>query len=488
MENESSTDDDMVKDEESASALLNEVMNGMIDDYYMNEQFKKIRCLVCNFLDISKCYNNIFESSLPLPPVLQDDANDGYSKSMKQISKEVNIDPKDLVALNIFPSSFPHNISAFSEALCRVTEAQQRLVYSKASIENQNEFNKIQTQIPSPQILKQNKSFNEHVELQNELIKNVAYLSKENREQYKLIINLESDVYEKNLKLIEILKSDLQEKRNNILQHLKNIAQIEFYILTNQQIKLMMKYYTPCKLQQTDYSKQLTEIIIQMQNAKTIEQDQNILNQMKQIKENILKENVDYEKKLDEIKQQIQNENQFYQNQIIISRNPFKQFEDMTMKFKNFTDTNISCLKTLKNCEELILSCSNSTEQINFKEILLTTTAYETTLRYLDELSLCTQEKVTEKEQKNSEILEQIYDNREDTDILSSIVNVLKENRTSPEYLCKDCEKKRTYVITKCGHSFCKRCINNIYDENIWTCPYCQIEITENDIVKINWE
>ena len=84
------------------------------------------------------------------------------------------------------------------------------------------------------------------------------------------------------------------------------------------------------------------------------------------------------------------------------------------------------------------------------------------------------------------------YDpNSIDIDNINKENEVLKlENQKFREMVhCKLCKTEiKNVVITKCFHTFCKKCIDAAIESRKRRCPICRELISQNDVKKIFWD
>ena len=84
------------------------------------------------------------------------------------------------------------------------------------------------------------------------------------------------------------------------------------------------------------------------------------------------------------------------------------------------------------------------------------------------------------------------YDpNSLDVDNINKENEVLKlENQKFREMVhCKVCKTEiKNVVITKCFHTFCKKCIDAAIESRKRRCPICRELISQNDVKKIFWD
>lgn len=321
---------------------------GAVGDFYTRGQSRRIRDAVGAFLGAAKRCGGLRAGGEPPQRPAREDEEAELPPEVRGISEAVGVEPGELRALRALPASFPHSAAALAQSLCRVTEAQQRLAYAKASIESRREFAEIQKRFPAPQIVKCDRGFGEHVELQNELSKSVVEHMKKNRELRKEIEGMETEVGEMRAKLITLLKTGFQENVNSMMQYVNRIVQIEYFILAKKKCKLMEKYYKPCCLQQNDHKNQLTEMIDQLQNSTEVEQFQNVLSQMHKLKEVIQNENNDFLQKYNEINQQLNDINQCSSEQIT-PQNTSRKLDEIVLMVKSFINSTTSCLESFEN-------------------------------------------------------------------------------------------------------------------------------------------
>ncbi|KAH0792411.1 E3 ubiquitin-protein ligase BRE1-like 1 [Histomonas meleagridis] len=393
------------------------------------------------------------------------------------------------MSLNIFPSSFPHHVIAYSQALCNIIDIQRHLVFSKATLQSQIELFEIQNSSPSPKIIQQFPEFQKHVRLQNELLKHTAYLSNHIHNDFQNISKLCEQISSDRSTLIQLIQVDFTNNREGMLQYLDALVSFDLFIRHNKFVKILSTHFDPFKFTPRDYSKRLSDLSLQLQNSNLTEK-QAVLTETIQIRDSIKSDIAICQEKLNELNQRliaspIQNANM---NTSRSQQNAINHFRDMINAFRQITDVSIECINSIQTIETASSIFSKQFGALNYKDLTLLSTVYHSSLNYFELLSESMKKKIEEKEQINSEILEQIYQCRAETDRIKMVAKSLRKKRKTPEIICNECEKCRKFVISRCGHSFCNSCIDKIYDERLFVCPACGTEFSEGDIIRINWK
>ncbi|OHT03455.1 hypothetical protein TRFO_06705 [Tritrichomonas foetus] len=100
--------------------------------------------------------------------------------------------------------------------------------------------------------------------------------------------------------------------------------------------------------------------------------------------------------------------------------------------------------------------------------------------------------KNVEDSQKNlSDLKEEIIEKRKRIDLLQKVENRnTSKSQTSlnEKVLCPICkDRQRDVIITKCGHTFCRKCIEILWRNGNHKCPHCHAFFVESNVISIQW-
>jgi hypothetical protein len=87
---------------------------------------------------------------------------------------------------------------------------------------------------------------------------------------------------------------------------------------------------------------------------------------------------------------------------------------------------------------------------------------------------------IAEKRQTSAGIYDAVRSRRLEADRIAAVADAVKQKAGNPDGQC-------LFVLCRCGHSFCERCLNRLLEAKGQRCPYpsCGLALTSEDILRI---
>jgi hypothetical protein len=147
-------------------------------------------------------------------------------------------------------------------------------------------------------------------------------------------------------------------------------------------------------------------------------------------------------------------------------------------------------LSVLHECESAARLFPATADFLCGRQTVLFQTVVRPSLDNLDATIEALRVMAAEKREKMGELQDAIRERRLEADRFEAVVACAKQKAKEPEGQCRDCEERRLFVLVKCGHSFCERCLNRLLESKHRVCPYsrCSLAFSDDDIMRINWE
>jgi hypothetical protein len=175
-------------------------------------------------------------------------------------------------------------------------------------------------------------------------------------------------------------------------------------------------------------------------------------------------------------------------------RTPVRSSENRFPAFAAHRNTMASrttrLLSTLQECERAARFLPAIVDSICSRQTVLFQAVIRPSLDNLDATIEALRAMATEKREKSGELHDTIRRHRLEADRFEAVAACAKQKAKEPDGQCRDCEERRVFVLAKCGHSFCERCLNRLMESRLHVCPYsrCNLPFGVEDILRINWE
>ena len=385
------------------------------------------------------------------------------------------------------------------------------------------------------EILQLSNSFNEQLEKSSQKLLEMSKTIEKNKTTIQLLMNkIESNenlLKEKEVFNINIFYDSFKKERENLIQKID--------ILETQKKDYMNKYEDECLKSKTSQI-QISLLKNDINNLKIIMKVEIYKKEIDRLKSELIKERKNYQNlgelndmsqkniselnetiknlknKIDELNQnfsRVLNEKTESKQTISFLTDMKEVLEKKNEVYKEQLENYSIYTKKMEDELEMLKKLNNSLEEakkLNEKDIDILKAKNIENLKNIDKEKMIKEDL----QNKNNElknykkkmtidydVLKTKYDelckskqydpNSLDVDNINKENEVLKlENQKYREMVhCKVCKTEiKNVVITKCFHTFCRKCIDAAIESRKRRCPICRELISQNDVKKIFWD
>ena len=460
-----------------SAALLECQVGAIVDDKYTTDQVGESKNLFTWFSDVSKCYRQFkpqlsFAGQRPCHHVhrAQRALDRKFSEILLKLAENVGAKPADLAELNLIPTAFPHHSIAYMLLLCRLVDAQMRLEFVETSYRAHMDMIEVKRMFPAPPVLQGWAPFRAHIESQNELV--------------RLIVEMKG-VFGQEWERMGREQAELKEVLNAFEQFTET-----YKCLCKESADLMdglvaANMHQRCLEFVRDHGdvKESFEIpgleTLLEEEKKDVLDVQKLSEVMKEMREKLAQE-------IDVLQTHLRSEH---------PRNNSVQetFKGMFTQVEHGHEVASRTVAVLKQAESVANFVRVYAETLCSRDFIRGQTVVAPAVMNLDGTIDFLKHKIESKQVDEGLINKEICERRFECDRIAAVGASLKYKAQNQESICKDCEERRMYCLTKCGHTFCEHCYNRIRESRVLKCPYpnCdhnKAQFSPEDVIRINWE
>ena len=449
-------------------------VDSIVDDKYTTDQVGESKNLFAWFSDVSKCYTQFnprfaYASQRPLQQV-QRALDRKFSEILLTLAQNVGARPADLAELNIIPVTFPHHSIAYTLLLCRLVDAQQRLSYAEVRDRAQADMIEVRRIFPSPKVLASWPSFRASIDHQNELIRMIATVKGSLREE------------------LECLGQEQEQLRDSV----------------DEFAKLSETFKKLCG-ESGDLFDELVKVNMRRQSLDFVRAHKDIplgfeIPGMKELVEEESKEECDFEKvsailkeMQETLSREIEGTREYLERKTTQGPSPQTSFKDLVAQFGRVQEVSDRVIGVMKQADGLASFMRAFPETICSREVIRGQAVVTPAMMNLDGTIQFLKRKIETKQADERTIGLEVCERRSTCDRIAAVGESLKYKAQNQDGICHECEERRVYCLTKCGHTFCERCYNHIKESRVLKCPYpncdpSRAQFTPEDVIRINWK
>jgi hypothetical protein len=448
----------------STSALLTASVTELIGDRFTTGQVTQIRELFAVFSDISKIYmqfrpNFVQNLSSPvdrIPKIL----NHKFSKILTELGESVDAEPSELILLNLLPISFPRHMISYSLLFCQLVDLHHRMVFAEYSEKSRRELFAVYTKFPYPGVLLGWPEFRDLVDDQNALIRGVrefrAVLRPRHERLAEEVKGLSSAWQEfQQLELNDVVR--LREQSSSTSDQLLD-ASGEVEQLTEIQGRGFARQAFDCPSLSFSDHRADADALTDFKTKLLVDLDQLV----------------------------------FCRTCLTQGRQETTRarFASLLAEIASLAAARGSALMAIPESLAAASALPTVTDLFCRPEVVSFHAVVLPSVTNLDRMIETLKGMIAEKRQTSTEIYDRIRSRRIEADRLGAVAESVKQRANNPEGQCRTCEEGRVFVLAKCGHSFCERCVNRFHETRMQRCPYaeCSVAFSPEDVLRINWE
>jgi hypothetical protein len=436
----------------------------MIADRFTTSQVTQLRELFTVFADIAKIYlqfrpssfENFCQSTDLVPKILDRQ----FSKILTELGTSMNAEPSDLVLLNLLPISFSRHRISYSLLFCQLIDLHQRMAFAECSEKSRRELFDVYRKFPYPRVLLGWPEFRDLSVDQNALIRSVR--------EFRIALRPWHDRLAGKL-----------ERFTTALHALAQFSQSELGGLKEHALSLV---------------DQLIQLSSQIQTFRAIQSHRSVLRPLDCPTLTFSDLNADADT-LKEFKTELVAD----LNQIkpYLIRSPTQRGSSLRSRFAvilaeiaRLAAGRDPALSGLAECGAALSALPAVTDRFCASDVISFHAVVLPSMTNLDRMIETLKQMIAEKQRTSAEIYDAVTARRIEAGRLAAVAASLKQRADSPDGQCRSCEESRVFVLGKCGHSFCERCMNRILESRMQRCPYpsCNVAFAPEDILRINWE
>jgi hypothetical protein len=424
----------------------------------------QLRALFTWFSDVAKIYiqfqpkfiHDLCEPTDRFPKVLKQ----RFSKVLESLAETVETQPSEVALLNLLPISFPRQMISYSLLFCQLIDTHQRMVFAEYSEISRRELFRVARRFPDPRVLVGWPAFRDLLESQNGLIRNVAeFRGVLGGWHRRLVDEVEGLVGVRTELLVQVVQVDLCALREQAAVAARGLVE------ASEKAKLL-RIIEHTQSQISQFSQlELT--------FSDIDRDLAIIRELR-----------DYSV------QELERIRTYLAGPRACPKSDAYRFPDFTAHINRVTTRSTAFLSVLQECESAARVLMVIADCLCGRQTVLFQTVVRPSLDNLDAMIEALRAMAAKKREKSAELHDAIRKHRLEADRLEAVVACAKQKAKEPEGQCRDCEERRVYVLAKCGHSFCERCLNKQLESRLHICPYsqCNVTFSVDDVMQINWE
>jgi hypothetical protein len=421
----------------------------------------QLRKFLAWFSEVSKTYKE-FHPKFSCPyskpyEQLQRALDRKFSNILQQLAEQVETDPAALASLIRLPVTFPHHIVSYSFLQCQLLDAHERFAFAYVAEKARDDEIELKKRFPSPNVIKNWPDFASVLQLQNKLLRNLGIARNGT-------LALCSRLDESCAEFSAVRVATHETAQAVASQWSDSLRGIEDLTDLSAEVKRLRKLQA--------FTSRASSLWRDLRREEDGAQPD-----IRKIKDLLIR-----------IKQSLQREvssaNRYLTNGIprapvdrrfqLVSRQIAEQTQRISEVFGGLSclDSSIQGLKSVGRFAD--------------RDTVIFETVIGPSLHNMDEMISCLREKICEKVRQAGEILKRITEMRIETDRAAAVEEVVRVSLTREEEGCPMCAEGRSFVMLRCGHSFCERCFGAVVEARRCSYPGCNTILAMDEVCRVN--